>query len=193
MDPVKISCPKCKTESSFKEFELLESALLVCPVCKTEFSLMAQLSKIGGAETPEDEIPDLGTELSLEPAEPTPAPAPTDEPMPPVEEPPVPEGESRRREPDIQARVLTCTTCNKDWVHTHATHCPYCNSSKVMVSTKSLSQRAGEALDEVDRGVPAARALNRMLGRPSETQRPRVSRMSRGARERPIYRAKGRN
>ena len=149
----KIRCIKCKVERDFHSFDLKmlnEEAILVCPVCNAEMALTATLQ---GQPKDTDEF---GMEPMSEPM-----PEPMSEPMPA----PPPEREPESRKPVSLTRVLVCTKCNAEWLGHDAMSCPQCHSRKVMVSTKSITDRVINTFDEVlVAGLPIDHVVNKLLG-----------------------------
>jgi len=151
-----MKCPKCNAvneASSVGIVVIAEAALFICPVCNSQYNLTAVLKEIGdkGEEAPPEELqpPELP-----EPPETRPAPEPTAEAPPP---PPPPEE-------SVKPLVIACTNCNFEWISEYADTCPRCKSKKLLASSKTLQDRVAAAFAEVDRGVPASRAVDNLLG-----------------------------
>jgi len=169
-----IECRKCHAKLGISEYVLIEGALLVCPNCGAEFSLTATLETLPDGDEedqdmgmePEPQLPDLPD---------APLPSPSPEIAPEIELPISASRIPASREPVVEVYVLACNECKTSWVGAHARRCPRCRSESIMRTNTTVAERALEAVDEIEMGVPAPRALAKLLGkyRPKKTVRAR--------------------
>lgn len=155
VDQDQVTCPKCNNAQALDAYGMNiidEAALLICPVCSAEFSLTATLTK-SGEESPEEPEQPSHEE---QPEELPPEQAPT--------QPAQPGQESKQN----NIRVLTCGKCKAEWVSAPRSTCAFCGESGVTVSAKTVRERCREAIEEEDRGVPASRVLEKLLGKVQE-------------------------
>lgn len=155
-----IQCPECLKSNPFAKFKIIklaEGALMVCPVCQSEFDVHSTLTKRGGEE---------GEEMEFQPTRDEPADfeTPAEEPMPGG---PGGLGDEEGGGFESVAKVVRCSVCNETWADIEPETCPFCETGgKIKVTKMTLRDRVAQAFREVKRGVPAKRAIGRLLGKP---------------------------